>query len=87
MTYLSAKMPGYNNKFDHLLLKVSVKDSNWIIDVGSDGVLLEPLKLETGTILNTSSGIYRIDVNEKEHKLLKEYNLNFELEYTFYLGL
>lgn len=84
VTYLSAKVPGCDNEFDHVLLMVELRDK-WLVDVGFGDGFFTPLRFVEDIPQEDSKGTFRIIHKNNGYELWRNVNSSDSLEYTFTL--
>lgn len=84
VSYLSAKVPCYDNEFDHLFLLVKLEEE-WLVDVGYGDGFFTPLQLVEDIPQEDNKGIFRILRQSNEYELWRNENNADSLEYTFTL--
>jgi N-hydroxyarylamine O-acetyltransferase len=75
----------YSPEFDHMALIVSIKDDQYLVDVGFGEFALGPIKMEPDRETNDITGIFRIELFDDNYKAVEKKNIEgkFIPEYIF----
>ena len=76
---------GYSPEFDHMAIVASIKDDNYLVDVGFGEFAFSPIKIELHKETIDRGGIYRIEIFNENYKVIKKKNAEgkFIPEYIF----
>ncbi|WP_410769929.1 arylamine N-acetyltransferase family protein [Fontibacillus sp. BL9] len=85
--YISAQVLEDGDRFDHVLLLVSLEEDRWLVDVGFGNHAFEPLKLVVGVVQTDLNGQFRIMMTGQDtYQIFKQASGKQDsLEYTFSL--
>lgn len=72
------------SELDHLFLKASIENSDYLVDVGFGDNFFKPIKFICDIEQHDVKGVFKVEYIEgNEFRLLKKCGNNFEVEYTF----
>lgn len=76
---------GYSPEFDHMAIVASIKNDNYLVDVGFGDFAFSPIKIELGKETIDRGGIFRIEIFDENYKTVKKKNAEekFIPEYIF----
>ena len=75
----------YSPEFDHMAIVASIKDNNYLVDVGFGEFALSPVNIELNTETTDPRGLFRIEPYDDNHKIVTKKNAEgiFVPEYMF----
>ncbi|MFT3910350.1 MAG: arylamine N-acetyltransferase [Ferruginibacter sp.] len=75
----------YSPEFDHMALIVTIKENNYLVDVGFGAFTFHPVPITFDIEINDPMGIFRIEVYNSTHIVIKKKHAdgNFIPEYIF----
>jgi N-hydroxyarylamine O-acetyltransferase len=75
----------YSPEFDHMALIVTLRDSNYLVDVGFGEFAFYPVKIELNKDTSDPGGIFSIETFNENYKVIKKKNAGgvFIPEYIF----
>ena len=75
----------YSPEFDHMAIIGSIKDDNYLVDVGFGEFAFFPIKIEINKKTIDTGGIFRIEIFNENYKVVKKKNAEgkFIPEYKF----
>jgi N-hydroxyarylamine O-acetyltransferase len=76
---------GYSAEFDHLALVVTIKDDNYLTDVGFGEFSFYPIKIELNNENSDPAGIFRVETFDENYMIVTKKNAGgkFIPEYIF----
>jgi N-hydroxyarylamine O-acetyltransferase len=79
------KKKEYSPEFDHMAIVGSIKNDNYLVDVGFGEFAFSPIKIELNKETIDPRGIFRIDILDENYKTVAKKNAEGKLipEYTF----
>jgi len=79
------KKKEYSPEFDHMAIVASIKNDNYLVDVGFGEFAFSPIKIELNKDTIDSRGIFRIDIFDENYMTVKKKNAEgkFIPEYIF----
>ena len=75
----------YSPEFDHMAIVASIKDDNYLVDVGFGEFAFAPIEIELNKDTIDPRGIFRIETFDENYKVVRKKNAegNFIPEYIF----
>jgi len=75
----------YSPEYDHMALLVTIKDSDYLVDVGFGEFAHSPINIKVNTETIDSTGIFKVEALDENYKVVKKKNALGELtpEYMF----
>ena len=79
------KKKEYSPEFDHMAIVASIKNDNYLVDVGFGEFAFSPIKIELNKDTIDPRGIFRIEIFDENYKTVKKKNAEgkFIPEYIF----